>query len=258
MISVLICEDNPYYMELISKCVKDYIMMEAFDMDLVICTPAPNEIIKYIKNRTINGLYFLDVELEDNKSGIDLAREIRKYDPRGFIAFITAHPQYLQTTFEYRVEAMAYIQKTADTEIVKEKICGCIKNAYDKYVARAYDNRFIFKSINGRMISCEYGDILFFETDPQKGTKRLILHTKRRQYAFYGTISELIKTLPKGQFFKCHKSSLVNINNITSDCTEDLEQGKDYIIMPDGTECYVAVRKRKELLKMIPRVTGTS
>lgn len=255
MISVFICEDNEYFLDMISKCVQGYISMEGYDMEVVLCTPEPDEVIRYIEGNKVNGLYFLDVELGDGKNGVELARAIRQHDPRGFIAFVTSHPQYMQTTFEYQVEAMAYIQKadldSSNEETVRQKIIDCIKNAYNKHVTRAEGGRFIFKAINGRMVSCEYGDILFFETD--KGTKRIILHTKKRQYAFYGTVNELTKQLPKGHFFRCHKSSIVNVNNLTEGCKEGLQMGKDYMVMPDGTECYVAVRKRKELLNMMKK-----
>ena len=247
MISVFICEDNPRFLDMITKAAKDYITIENYDIQLTMATQSPADIIDYVKNNDINGLYILDVELANGENGVDLARTIRQYDPRGFIAFVTAHPHYVNKTFEYQVEAMAYIQKT-DDESISKKVAECIKNAYSKHISRAYATPFIFKSANGRTVSCEYGDILFFETDPQKSVKRIILHTKSRQYAFYGTIGELAKELPKGHFFRCHKSCIVNVDNLTNNCKDDLEQGKDYMIMPNGAECLVSVRKKRALL----------
>ena len=251
MISVFICEDNLPFLQMLSKCVEDYISMEDYDIKLALCTPNPAEIIDYIKSNEVSGLYILDVELEHGENGVELARTIRQYDPRGFIAFVTAHPHYIQKTFEYQVEAMAYIQKTDDENIVCQKVADCIRNAYSKHVSRAYATPFIFKSANGRTVSCEYGDILFFETDAEKGAKRIILHTKSRQYTFYGTIKDLTRELPNGHFFQCHKSSIVNVDNLTKDCKEDLEQGKDYMQMSNGAECPVSSRKRRALLKLM-------
>ena len=251
MISVFICEDNLQFLQMLSKCVSDYISIEDYDIKLALCTPNPAEIIDYIKCDDVNGLYILDVELENGENGVELARTIRQYDPRGFIAFVTAHPHYIQKTFEYQVEAMAYIQKTDDENIICQKVADCIKNAYNKHVSRAYATPFIFKSANGRTVSCEYKDILFFETDPLKGIKRIILHTKSRQYTFYGTIGELARELPNGHFFQCHKSGIVNVDNLTQDCKEDLEQGKDYMLMSNGAECPVSIRKKRALLKLM-------
>ena len=255
MLSIFICEDDEHYLGLLSKYVKDYTSIENYDMELTLCTSNPNDIINYIKDRQIDGLYFLDVELKDGNNGVELARAIRQYDPRGFIAFITSHPQYMQITFEYQVEAMAYIQKTPDANAVRQKICECIKNAHTKYVTRADKGRFIFKSTNGRKVACYYDDILFFETDPLKD-KQVVLHTYKRQYAFYDTINGVYKNLPKGQFFKCKNSNIVNVNNLTEDCLESLIRHKEYMIMPDGTECSVAFRKRKELIRLMSTVVS--
>ena len=153
---------------------------------------------------------------------------------------------------------MDYIQKTEDEDALCQKVCDCIKNAYIKYVSRADEARFIFKPINDRLVSCSYRDILFFETDLIKNTKRIILHTKRRQYSFYGTISKLLKELPKGQFIKCHKSTIVNIESLTESCREDLLNDRDYMVMSDGTECNVAIRKRKELLRIMDSIFGVT
>jgi len=251
MISVFICEDNHKFLQMLSKCVNDYISMEDYDIELALSTPKPAEIIDYIKSNEVNGLYILDVELENGENGVELARTIRQYDPRGFIAFVTAHPHYIQKTFEYQVEAMAYIQKTDDHNIVRQKVAECVKNAYNKHVSRAYATPFIFKSANGRTVSSEYSDILFFETDTQKGVKRIILHTKSRQYTFYGTIREIAQELPTGHFFQCHKCCIVNVDNLTKDNKEDLEQGKDYMLMSNGAECPVSIRKRRALLKLM-------
>jgi two-component system response regulator AgrA len=249
MISVFVCEDNENYMKFISKAIKNLIFMEGLDMELVLCTEDPAEIIQRIKYNNVNGLYFLDIELEGGYNGIQVAQSIRKHDPRGFIVFITAYPQYLDLTFKYKVEALDYIQK--DTEdIVCKRVFECIHNAYQKYVDRSYSGRFIFKSRNGCKISCAYNDILFFET-ASNAPRRIVLHTRKRQYTFYGTLDNILEELPRHNFIQCHKSFVVNVDNLTEKCRQDLIQGKDKITMPNGSDCYVSVRKRKDLIRVI-------
>ena len=167
----------------------------------------------------------------------------------GFIVFITSHSQYLSLTFKYQVEALDYIQKD-DEDILHQRICNCIQNAYQKHVSRADEGSYIIKTQNGCRVSCAYSDILFFETDPL-AARRLILHTKKRQYSFYGTLDKLFKELPKSSFFQCHKSFVVNLDNLSEKCKDDLTLGKDSIIMSNGSECRVSSRKRKNLLRLI-------
>ena len=222
--------------------------MEGLDLELVLSTTDPAEIIQFIKNNRVNGLYFLDIELEGGYNGLEVAQSIRQHDPRGFIVFITSHPDYLPLTFEYQIEALHYIQKADDVKAVRLKLCKCIKNAYHKHVSRSDDGCYIFKTQNGQRVSCEHKDMLFFEIDPHD-SRRVILHTKKKQHTFYGALNQLSKKLPQGLFFRCHKSYIVNVGNLTEACIEFLTQGKDKMIMSNGCKCSVAARRRKELLK---------
>ena len=248
MLSVFICEDDLRYQEVLYKWIQNYIDDEHLDIEILLRTSDPLKIINTIKTEKVNGLYFLDVELKGGHNGVAIAKDIRQYDPRGFIVFITAHPDYMSLTFEYNVEALAYIQKT-DSSAVRKKIYDCINDAYNKHVSRSDDARYIFKTQSGRRISCALEDILFFQTD-SRGSKRIVLHTQKRPYIFYGSLDEVMKMLPVGQFYKCHKSCVVNVKYITDVCIQDLNKGKSVIIMPNGSECQVSSRKKSGLRKM--------
>ena len=248
MLSVFICEDDIAYQRRLSRWVEGCIEDENLDMRIELCTSDPKNITKVISTNKVNGMYFLDIELEGGYNGVEMATTIRQYDPRGFIVFITAYPDYLDLTFEYKVEALAYIHKTRSD--VKGKVHECVSYAYDKYVSRSDEGRYIFKTHSGQTVSCGYDEILFFETDAP-GTKRVILHTEKRLYTFYGSIDELATTLPVGQFYRCHKSCIVNVGHLSISCMNDLSAKKSKIIMPNGLQCPVAMRKRIGLLKLL-------
>ena len=248
MLSFFVCDDDDKYLHMITKCVNNFINFEDYDIDFALSTKDPAEVIEYVKQRDVNGLYFLDIELADGHNGIDVARQIREYDPRGFIVFITAYESYLQLTFDYKVEPLDYIRKS-DSGEVQKRICECIKSAYKKYVARQLEPSFVFKSKGGRRISCLHSQIFYFETDAD-GDKRVIMHTERRQFVFYDTLKNVAANLSSGLFFDCHKSFIVNISKIPAEGLIGLKSGKDYITMPNGNRCYVAARKRRQLIKL--------
>ncbi|MCL1883548.1 MAG: LytTR family DNA-binding domain-containing protein [Defluviitaleaceae bacterium] len=248
MLSVFICDDDAAYRKRLCRWVEGCIEDENLDMRMEICTSNPRDIIKIISTNKVNGMYFLDVELEGGYNGVKAANTVRQYDPRGFIVFITAYPDYLGLTFEYKVEALEYIHKTRSD--VKGKVYECIRDAYNKYVSRSDEGRYILKTHSGQTVSCGYDEILFFETDAP-GTKRIILHTHKRMYTFYGSIDEIAKRLPVGQFYKCHKSCIVNVKHLSINCIDDLIAKKSQIIMPNGLECPVSTRKRFGLQKLL-------
>jgi len=246
VLSIFVCEDDHRFRQELSARIQKHINMEELDIEFTLCTSDPAQIIQFIAKNKVNGLYFLDIELEGGYNGVDIAKKIRQYDPRGFIVFITSHPRYMSLTFEYKVEALAYIHKeTVDN--IQQRIYDCISDAYDKHVSRPYDGCYIFKTSGGQKVSCLYNDILFFETD--KGTKRIIMHTQKRQYVFYGWLDDMIKSLPSGLFYQCHKSYVVNISHVTDSCIYDLKQGKGYMTMSNGSKCLVSSRKKNGLLK---------
>ena len=253
MLSVFICDDDPRYQKMMYDCIQDYINMEHLDIEVAICTSDPNKILQYIKGVRVNGIYFLDVELDAEHNGLELATAIRQHDPRGFVVFITAHPQYMPLTFEFKLEALAYIQKEADAD-VRKKIRSAIDSANQKHIARPDEGSYIFQSQNGIKVSCSFDDILFFEAD-SSGTNRVILHTKKRLYVFYGSLEKILADLPVGQFYRCHKSCIVNVGNLTKRCRDALSQGNDRMPMQDGSECYVSSRKKRGLINLLNSVS---
>jgi len=253
MLSVFLYGNSRGFMENVLKTVRNHIAAQKFDMEVLICTSDPDKIIGFIEKTKSDGLYFLELEQGEwdasDAKGLEAARLIRKHDPRGFIVFLATSPDFLPLTFEYKLEALAYIQK-ADESIMRRQICECIADSYDKHVSRAQSGNFIFKEQGGGRISCAFDDILFFETD-SSSSKLILLHAKKRSYKFYGTINEIVNELPAGMFFRCHKSYVINIGNLSEDAISNLRRGHDTITMPNGEICYVSARKKSGLLKLI-------
>lgn len=256
MLSVFLYGKSRNFMEFVLKSIHIHIESQKFDMEIAMCTSNSGKIIRAIEKNKSNGLYFLELEPGEwdasdqrGSKGLEAARLIRKHDPRGFIVFLAQSPDFLPLTFEYKLEALAYIQKT-DEKTVRRQICECINDSYDKHVARAQSGSYIFKEQGGGMISCAFDDVLFFETE-SPNSKLLVLHAKKRSFKFYGTISDIVKELPVGQFFRCHKSFVINMAHLSEESVADLRRGKDTVAMPNGGICYVSVRKKSGLMKLL-------
>jgi len=248
--TIFICEDDPYYQDMLYKCVKGLLSWESYDDIALACpTDDPAKLIGYIKEHKGSGLYFLDIELGGGYNGVEIAKEIRQYDPRGFIVFVTSHQKYMDLTFEYKIEALDYIQKE-DAGTVQDKVYKCIENAYNKYVSRDEKSFYIFKATGNQWISCEHEDILFMRSDPDDA-RRIIVHTKKRQYTTYSSLDNLSKTLTSGSFFRCHRSYILNLRNIPLRDGAIIFSGDNKIIMHDGCECLVSVRKKRGLLELV-------
>jgi len=249
MLEIFICEDQKKQREDITEFIKNYIMIEKLDMKVTLSTAKPESVLDYVKSNTVTGLYFLDVELKAEMTGIELASYIRKYDKRGVIVFITAHPQYVSITFEYGVEAMDYITK-GNLDVMKNKIIKCIHLANDRLLV-GDEERSIFQIKSGeRLISEPYDKIMFFEIS-EKQKNKITMHATTRQVEFYSSLSEIEKLSIK--FFPCHRSCLVNIDNIV-----DINVKNREIKMSNGQTCEASTRGIKSLLKVWTKSDTTS
>ncbi len=116
MLDIFVCEDNAVQRQAIVQTIQNIVLIEELDMQLVLDTEDPHVLLVKLKASRNTGIYFLDIDLGSNMNGMKLAQQIRYFDPRGFIIFITAHSELSYMTFQYRVEAMDFILKDNPAE----------------------------------------------------------------------------------------------------------------------------------------------
>jgi DNA-binding LytR/AlgR family response regulator len=135
---------------------------------------------------------------------------------------------------------------------MSRQIGECIDDSYEKHITHLQSSSFTFKENGGSRISCAFDDIQFFETEPGN-SKLIVLHAKKRSYKFYGTINDIVKELPTGQFFRCHKSYIINMAHLTDESVSGLRHGKGTVMMPNGEACYVSARRKSGLIRLMDR-----
>lgn len=239
MIKIFICEDNVEERKRIKNIIKSALLMEQFNMKIFISTGDPYEIIEEVKSNPATGLYFLDVDLNAEINGIQLAEQIRKYDPRGFIVFITTHEEMSHLTFLYKVEALDYIYKD-NFQTVPLKIQECMKNVDSKanHDPEPFEKTFSAK-VSGNIITVKQADIIYFETSST--IHKVVLHTENRRLEFYDKMKNLEKVLGE-PFFRCHNSFLINKNHLV-----EINTRERIAHMSNGDECLLSIRSLKKL-----------
>ncbi|MBK1813742.1 response regulator transcription factor [Clostridium sp. YIM B02505] len=243
MMDIMICEDNDVQRLQLEEAIMKEAEKLRLNINLAVSTCNPKEILeKIMLHKDKDYVYFLDVELEDKINGIELARLIRRHDPKGYIIFVTSHAELTLLTFEYKVQAMDYIIK-GNMENLKVKIRECLKEISDDLNrVKSYEKDYISLDIGNRIINLIPDDIMFFETGKDH---RIRLHTKDEIIDFYSSLKEIEKIVP-GYFYKCHRSYIVNTRNIKS-----LDKSNLVINMKNGDTCYISKRYMKGILKNV-------
>lgn len=147
-------------------------------------------------------IFFLDIDLRDI-NGIDMARQLRQ-ESEAVIVFVTALKEYIFDAFD--VQAFQYLLKPINEQkffqVLDKAVaeCGTIKQS-EPLVIR----------VKGVYRNVPKDNILYAENDARK----IILHLKGEQIAYYSKMSELEGLLGK-RFFRCHRGYLVNLDAVKS------------------------------------------
>ena len=193
----------------------------------------PNQLLDFITERGSHQLFFLDIQIKDDtKKGLEVAKQIRKNDPYANIVFFTTHSEYLPLTFQYQLAVLDFIDKSLEGEDFQKRLESIILLTCKKIQSENVKT----------VIQVPFHDILYFETSDI--VHKVILYTKEEQIEFYGSLSQIEKSDPR--LFKCHKSFLINPENIIK-----LDKSTGTVYFENGGVCYVSKLKLKKLLERI-------
>ena len=93
MIKFALCDDNTKMLSKLKDILENIFLINDYDASVVFTCDNPNSLLEFVKNNEVNVL-FLDIDLDSNSNGIDLAKEIRKTNKSIYIVFVTRHFEY--------------------------------------------------------------------------------------------------------------------------------------------------------------------
>ena len=77
---IYICEDHPKQRQWLADLIERYVMIEDYPMELACVTGDPDKLLNSWTDRRGNAVFFLDIDLQHELTGMDIARQIRQYD----------------------------------------------------------------------------------------------------------------------------------------------------------------------------------
>jgi len=226
MLSIYICEDEEEQLNKLRYMVNKSILMHDFDVKIALSTMDPSFLLEEVKKAGTTGLYFLDIDFKQEMNGFTLANEIRKYDPRGFIVFVTTHSEMSYMAFEYGVEALDYILKDMPSQM-ENRVYQCIIKAYERYCHKSNkDANVVQIKYEDKIIYLSYNEIIYI--DSSVTIHKLDIHTTTSIISFYGSLITFEDKL-NNQFQRCHKSFIVNLEYV-----KEIDSIKKEILLTNG------------------------
>ncbi len=200
--NLLICDDEKAILDEMVAMTTEF---KAFPLT-VFSTVSSEEAVRVIQSESLDAVIF-DIDI-DERSGIDLARYYKKYNPEGFIVFITSYTSYAIDAFE--VEASKYLIKPVQMDSFYE-ILHFLKNKIDEH---SFIENHMFKTVsikvNGKQILLKQSDIIYVE----KVGKKAAFHTLNGRYEVRETMKEIDELLSNDVFLKCHQGYIINVDQI--------------------------------------------
>ena len=172
----------------------------------------PLEAIKEISKTKFDAT-FLDISMP-NFSGLELAELILNIEPKTFIVFQTAYEEYALDAF--KKGGMGYLLKPIE-DIELKKTLQKISLYKDEKVN---SSKKILGKVSDKIYLVEMDDIFYIKADLDE----IIIRTKDNFVYAKKKIGDLEEILKDKNFFRVHRSYIVNVDKIKS--IKSIEQSK--------------------------------
>lgn len=212
-LKVVIADDDPGMRLIVRK------MVERVDGFTLVGEAANgNELMTLVEEKRPQ-VCFLDVEMP-GKSGVECARMIQDMDPTVVLIFATAHDQYMGDAFE--VYAFDYLIKPFKVE----RVMQTLERARDRLMhvdeqplpgLTRQPNRIA----NGRLMLHHREGVSFLNMSDillvQRENRSTVIYTTGEgRYETSDSLGDTEAKLDPAVFFRCHKSYIINLNQIDS------------------------------------------
>lgn len=204
MINVIICDDVKRDLERVYKVVSLYMKSNNIKSKIYLFNDYDNKFMRFINENLSFKIYILDIETP-SRSGIDVAREIRRKDVDSVIIFLTGHEELGGIILKNDLMFLSFINKFDN---LKNRLNNSLKKALDilkqKQVIRIEDNN------NTYIINLK--DILYLTKESFE--RKTIIVLDYAEYKVNLSLSKVEKLLDNN-FIKTHRSCIVNMSRVS-------------------------------------------
>ena len=229
MLNFVLCDDNLNIVKKLKEMLEMLFIKNDIDAKVGFYTDNPMKVLEYEKENIVDVL-ILDINLNSNISGIDLAKEIRKRNKKVYLIFSTGHLEY--SLIAYSVKTFDYLPKP----ITIERLEITVKRLLDD-LSNNSSKKFI--KLNNKTIINE-DEISYIKKDGMK----LIFCTASKNYETYSSFNKIENMLPNN-FVRCHKSYIANTDTIQNINTND-----NKVFFNNNLSCDIGPKYKNNLMEV--------
>lgn len=230
MLNFVICDDNLNILDRLEKMLDTIFCKNDFEAQVAFSSDNTEEVLNYISSNKVD-VAMLDINLKSNKTGIELAKEIRKINKNIYIIFTTGHLEYAMIA--YKVKTFDYIAKPINYDRLEETIIRLFEDV------TSVPKRYL--KIDNKNTLVDESEVQYIKRDGMK----LVFHTNFRDYDTYSSFNKFQDKLPEN-YIRCHKSYIANINQI-----KDVEPVSGTITFKNGDTCDIGPKYKSDLMEVL-------
>lgn len=226
MLKAIAIDDEPMALEVIKAHAK-----KVSFLDLQETFVSAMEALDFLKKNPTD-LVFLDINMPDI-TGLDFSLLLPKNTA---VIFTTAYSQYAVDAFN--INALDYLLKPIDFS----RFMKSCQKAYENFSEEAPKIPYLFVKDGYDLVRISIGELLFVESEGNYLTfKEAEKKTLTRM-----TMTEAIEMLPKSDFFRVHKSYIINLNHVKKIERHQVWVGKE--VVP------IAANYRDDLMEILKKI----
>lgn len=234
MINVIICDDNKRDLEKVYKAVTNFMEANKLDHKKYAFSDYNDSFMNIIKIKMSFKIYILDIETP-SRSGIDVAREIRKRDTMSPIIFLTGHNELGLDLLKEDIPFTAFINKFINCEYRLKK---CISNA----IKQMYKHRILKIKDGNSLYTINLDDIIYITKDSFE--RKTVIVTDNDEFKLNKSLTSIKEMLDDG-FVQTHRACIINKNR-----TVKIDFANRIILFDNKNEIdLISIKYRKEVLK---------
>lgn len=207
---IYILEDEQLHREKLRLLIKKNPHYQQLNYQLAEEITTSEELFNHLKKAVKNNIYFLDIDLNEDLDGIQIAKIIREKDPFGMIIFVTSHDDRVFETINTLIEPLGYLVKQ---DYVSNRLENKLSDIFQLALNKIQQLEPIIELKSPtKTYRLQVNDIIFAETVPQ--SKKTEIHLSNSLVIVNLTIKELKKQLNADGFYMDLQSYIINTNKI--------------------------------------------
>ena len=230
MLKFALCDDNINILDKLEKMLESIFTKKHFDASVVFTATNTKDMLNFVSTNKVD-VIMLDINLKSNKSGLQLAEAIRKFNKDAYLIFTTGHLEYIM--YAYRFKTFDYLAKPITYDRLQETIIRLFEDV------NGQPKRYI--KIDNKNTIIDASEIQYIKRDGMK----LIFHTPFRDYDAYSSFAKIQDTLPEN-YKRCHKSCIANLSQI-----KYVEPVSGIITFSDRSTCEIGPKYKSDLMEVL-------